>query len=178
MKRLRLLLLDANVVFRLFELGLWDAVVEHCEVILTRTVADVEVRYYHGKDADHLIDLSGYENDGRIAVVDLDASELKEFRDLFDPLYLARLDDGEAESLAYLASSEDEHLVSSSDSIVSKVLGRLRRSEQGISLEEILQRIGRTVKGLERQFTQEFREHWTREGGRDMIQGTGLRSDH
>ena len=39
--------------------------------------------------------------------------------------YLDRLDDGEAESLAFFLSSQDDYLISSADIIVFKVLGRL-----------------------------------------------------
>jgi hypothetical protein len=53
-----LLLLDANVVIRLFEIGLWNQVLDRCEVFLSRTVIEQEVRFYHGKAQDSIIDLS------------------------------------------------------------------------------------------------------------------------
>ena len=46
MKRLRFLLLDANVVIYLFEIGLRDKIVERCEVLLSRIVAEQEAQFY------------------------------------------------------------------------------------------------------------------------------------
>ena len=40
MKKLKLLLLDANVVIELFEKGIWEKVVERCEIYLAGTVVD------------------------------------------------------------------------------------------------------------------------------------------
>ncbi len=42
MRKLRFLLLDANVIIQLFELGLWKNLIESCEVLLARTVAEIE----------------------------------------------------------------------------------------------------------------------------------------
>ena len=58
MPKLKLLILDANVVIYLFENGLWQKVLAQCEIHLSRIVAEDEVRYYHGRDADKLIDIS------------------------------------------------------------------------------------------------------------------------
>jgi hypothetical protein len=40
MKKFSLLLLDANVVIALCRMGLWDRVLERCEILLARTVFD------------------------------------------------------------------------------------------------------------------------------------------
>ena len=55
-----------------------------------------------------------------------------------------------------------------------RVLGATGRSDQGISLQEILDRIGQT-KSLTWQYTKEFREQKTKTGGLDQIQDRGLR---
>jgi hypothetical protein len=38
MKRFKFLLLDANIVIKLFSLGLWDALVKQCEIYLAERV--------------------------------------------------------------------------------------------------------------------------------------------
>ena len=139
MKRLRCLLLDANVVIHLFDLGLWKQITEHCEIVLARTVLEREVRYY---DKDRPIDLAEDVRADRISIVDVDAAEVKKFCDQFNAGYLERLDAGEAESLAYLCSRSEPYLLCSSDHIVFQVLARLNRTEQGISLEAILAKTG------------------------------------
>ena len=65
MKKLRFLLLDAGVVFQLFELGLWDQIIDRCDIILSRIVAEKEVKYFHGEEADEQIDLTPYVVAGR-----------------------------------------------------------------------------------------------------------------
>jgi len=174
MKKLRLLLLDANIVIELFELGLWDKVLEHCEVALSRTVASREASFYVKDGEQFGIDLAPYEKSAQIRVVEAELAMLRAFRQQFKPNYLERLDPGEAESLAFLCDSHEPWIICSSDSIVFRVLGLLRRDEQGISLEEILQRIG-LGRRLGRQYSAQFREHWTRLGRQDRIQGFGLR---
>lgn len=174
MKRLRFLLLDANVVIELFELGLWESVIDKCEILLARTVVEKEAEFFFDDEGQHAIDLSQEIKSNRITVVEVQASELRRFLSQFDPLYLERLDPGEAESLAYLVSSEDPCLLCSSDAIVLRVLAQLRRTEQGLSLEEVLQKVG-LGRGLPRQFTKGFREVWTERGQEEMIRGIGLK---
>ena len=174
MKKIRLLLLDTCVVIELFRLNLWASVLEKCEILLARTGAENEVKYYHGTERDRIIDLSPYTDSGRVAVVDVQPSDLQAFRDQFSLTYLARLDDGEAESLAYLLTSKDLCSICSSDAIVYKVLACLNYEERGLSLESVLKTIGLGRK-LADQFTEAFREKWTRQGKQDGIRGTARR---
>jgi hypothetical protein len=166
-KKTRLLLLDANVVIELHRLGLWNPVLERCEVILARTVID-ESRYYAGEKEDVAIDWGP--DLPRIRIVDLEVSEIQRFRDRFSPLYLEKLDAGETESLAYLTSTDEPCLICSSDAVVYRVLGALKRSAQGISLEEVLEQVGLT-KMPHAQYTRAFRKQWSRKGFQDGLGG-------
>ena len=173
-KKFRLLLLDANVVIYLFEVGLWDKLVDRCEVLLSRIVAEREAQFYEDDDGEkHYFELQPDIISGRVTVVDASLSDIKVFRDLFDPLYLSRLDDGEAESLAYLANSTEKCWICSGDAIVFRVLALLDRIEQGLSLEEILQSIG-FARPLPWEFTKAYRDRWTSVGSQHRIQGQGL----
>jgi hypothetical protein len=98
--------------------------------------------------------------------------DLRTFRDQFDPVYLGDLDDGEAESLAYMMKQSADFLISSGDAIVYRILGNLGRTEQGISLEEILQKIGLGLS-LEWPYSKAFREKYSKDGEADMIRGRG-----
>jgi hypothetical protein len=174
MPALKLLILDANVVIYLHGTGLWQAVLSRCEVYLARTVAEDEAKFYRGREADEIIDVSEDVKEGRVRVFEQTPTELKQFFARFDPNYLASLDPGEAESLAYLTQSKDPYLISSGDAIVFRVLGLLNRSDQGISLEEVLQKVGlgRTVTWP---YTKQFRERYAREGEQDSLRGRGLK---
>jgi hypothetical protein len=178
MKKLRFLLLDANVVIELFEFGLWQTLLERCEVLLARTVAEREAQFFvDQQDQRCEIDLAADIAAERVSIVDVAAADLKRFFDRFDPLYLERLDPGEAESLAYLVRSSEPCQICSSDAIVFRVLAQLSLLERGLSLEEVLQQVGLGRK-LAYQFSKKFRESWTKRGQQESVQRIGLRSDN
>lgn len=172
MKKFRLLLLDANVVIELFRHGIWARVIETCEVYLSRTVVN-EAHFYQDEAGERQdFNLDPDIREGKVTIVDVMPSQLSTFLSQFDRTYLERLDTGEAESLAYLMNSSDPCLICSADSIVYRVLGNVDRAEQGVSLEEVLQKVGLS-RQLRRQFTKAFRETWTRKGFQERLGGTG-----
>jgi hypothetical protein len=174
MKRFPCLVLDANIVIQLFELGLWDGVVERCDLILAETVAEEADFFVDSKGVEHAIDLRPDVDAGRIRVTALALAEITAFRSRFDPLYVQKLDEGETESLAYCLLEGDPHRLCSSDAIVFKVLSVLDRSQQGVSLEEVLHAIGLS-RPLLRQFTKSFRDENRARGLQDRLAGIGLR---
>jgi hypothetical protein len=175
MKKFKLLLLDADVVIYLFSLGIWDEVVERCDVHLAKTVIDEEAHFYETEDGERYdFELRPYADAGRIAEFSLTPSGLAGFLTQFDPVYLEKLDAGEAESLAYLLTLQGECRICSADKIVYRVLGNLRLGERGISLEEILQQTG-LGRGLRRQFSEAYREEWTKKGFDEGMRGLGVK---
>jgi hypothetical protein len=169
MSKLRFLLFDANVVFQLHEAGWWEKVLDGCEVTLSRIVAEHEVKYYKGEEFDEFIDLSPYIKSGRLRIADAHVSQVEAFKSSFEIDYFEKLDPGEAESLCILLNAAEPYLVCSSDAIVFKALGAMNRSEQGKSLEEVLQAIGLSKK-MDSQFSKDFRLHHTRQGQVDQVQ--------
>ena len=175
MSRLKLLILDACVVIQLHEMNYWQLILERCDVILSEIVAKLEVRFDNVNGV--RIDLNPAIQAGSIQVFAVEKKKIDSFRDQFDAEYLELLDDGEAESLAFLFASCDEFMISSADRIVYRVLGNLHRRDQGISLEEILNRLGSTASQLPRQYTKEFREQWSQTGFKERMRGIGFRAD-
>jgi len=175
MKKFKLLLLDANVVIHLFRLGVWQRVIELCDVHLARTIVESEAQFYETDDGERqYFDLRPHVNTGEVAVFDVTPSDLAAFRGSFDPSYFEKLDPGETESLAYLLNLKETGWICSADKIVFRVLGNHYSGQYGISLEEVLQAVGLGRK-LPRQFTKTFREEWTRKGSEERIRGIGLR---
>ena len=166
MERSRLILLDANVVIHLCGIGLWERVIEQCEVHLARTVVQKEVLSHNIKP---------YERDGRVHVFDVPASDAVQLRSRFDRGYFDRLDDGETESLVYLLKHQGDFRLSSADAIVFRVLANLQLVESGVSLEELLREIGLS-RGLSWQFTEAFRRKYSTQGTEERIRGIGLKS--
>jgi len=174
MKRLKFLLLDANIVIKLFELGLWDQIIERCDIFLSQTIVEHEARYYEAGEIQVRINLLPYIENNKLTVIDIHSSELQDFVNKFDPSYFERLDPGESEALAYLCRRNEPFRLCSSDSIVFKVLPQLDRVEQGISLEEVLQQLG-LWRQLEWEYTKAFKERWTKIGQQDKVRGIGLK---
>lgn len=174
MSRLKLLILDANVVIHLHELGIWSKLIAVCDVHLPRTVID-EAEFYEADGDKRYIDLQPDIEQQRVQVFDVSISDVKTFRDQFDPLYVGGLDPGECEALAHLCRSTEAFLISSGDAIVYRVLGRLNKSDQGMSLEEVLQKIGLQQKSLPWSCSKAFRAKYTKEGEVHAIQGIGLK---
>lgn len=170
--RLRFLLLDANVVIELFRQGLWDRILECCDVHLSRTVATTEAHFYEDDDGlRHDFDLGSYEMSGLVTVFDVSLDQDRQLTRCFAPAYLERFDPGERESLAHLVTSTWPYMICSADSIVFKVLGFLNRAEQGISLEEVLQQTG-FGRQVAWQFSKAFRERNTQQGFRNGLAGS------
>lgn len=174
MKKFRLLLLDANVVIEISRHGLWDQVAARCEIHLAQTVLD-EAQFYDDDEGDrHYIDLAPYIAAKAITVFDLTPSQLDGFRARFGPVYFEKLDPGETESLAYLLEQSEECQICSADKIIYRVLGCLSRPHQGVSLDEVLGRIG-LGRRLAREFTKSYREEWTKKGFQEGLAGLGMR---
>ena len=76
--------------------------------------------------------------------------------------------------MAFLIDSPEQCLICSADKIVFRVLGNLKRSDQGISLEEVLQSVGLGID-LPWQFTKRFREEWARKGFGEGLGGIGYK---
>lgn len=181
MQKLKLLILDAGVVIKLHEWNLWEQVIAKCDVHLSSIVAGRESKYHQVdcNDWHKEIDLTQSIQDGKITVFEVPPTDILAFKNRFDANYFCDLDDGEAESLAYLTKlAKLDFRFSSGDAIAYKVLGNLNLAEQGIALEEILQLIGLSRRIKEYQYTKAFREQMTNTGSKDRIQGRGLKSSN
>jgi hypothetical protein len=172
MKKLRLLLLDANVIIQLFKIGIWGRLVEQCDIHLAQSVVGESQFYENDVGERSYISLEQDIASNKISVFDLPISNLIDFKKQFDRIYLDRLDPGECESLAFLCLSDQTYMICSADAIVYRILGNLNRPEQGLSLEEVLTIIG-LGRALPRQFTKSFRISNTKQGQQDSIQGKG-----
>jgi len=171
MKRFPFLLIDAGPIIKLFSLGIWDDFIKYCDVSISRIIVDDQALYT--EDGKKHIDLNPYEERELIKIIDVEPSVVKTFYDKFDLLYQADIHDGEKETLAFLCNSTENWIVCAADGAVFRVLGLLGKAEQGISLEEVLEKIGLSRK-LEWKYTKKFCEKYTRIGQIDSIKNKGL----
>jgi hypothetical protein len=175
MKEFPFLLLDAGPIIKLFELGIWDKFIQKCDVTISRTVAEDEV-VFAGKEYDkEYIDfgLKTWEGKGLIKIFEAEPSDVKVFYETHSLKGKYRIDPGEEEALTFLYKHSKDWKLCSADGPVFSVLGFLAKTEQGISLEEVLQAVGLS-RELEWRYTKRFREKYTRMGQVDSIQDRGL----
>jgi len=170
LKKFRLLLLDANVVIYLFQLGIWDKFVESCDVHMERTIIEQCKYYKDDNEGKRPIDLSAYMKRGDIVEETAELTELVSLKDKFGSDIIERLDRGEAEALALLTERNPKFLICSSDPIVFRVLAALGMSEQGVALETVLQGIG-LRRSVDSQYTEKYRRMYLQRGFQEGLQG-------
>lgn len=165
------LLIDTGIVFELFRRDAWSKLFAHYNnVILAQEVVAESKFYLDDQGQKKAIDLSGWISKGTIKVVSAPPGDLITFSGKFDNTYIERFDPGELEIMTYWNSLQgNEGLICSADSIVFKTLGRLNKKDCGVSLEEILDKIGHSKKELKPKFTKKFREDHSVAGLQDFI---------
>lgn len=176
MRKFQFLLLDAGPIIKLFELGIWDEFINRCDVTIVRTVAEDEVVFASKAEGKEYIDfgLQPWVEKGLIKIVDVEPCEVKAFYENSNILDKYDIHPGEMESLTFLYGISGDWKFCSSEGPAFAVLGFLGKSNQGISLEEILQDIGRKQSRLEWKYAKKFREKYTRIGQIDSIQDKDL----
>lgn len=173
MAKLKLFLLDANIVLELHVLGIWHAVLSKCQVTLTASVVQESQFFENAHGEKTFTNLEAEHQQQLFDVVAIPVSQVQAFRDKFKPDYLSRLDLGETESLVHLLATTEEYRLCSADAIVFKVLACLGMEEQGISLEVLLNSIG-LGRFLPVKLCEDFRKQKTLEGRKDALMGRGL----
>lgn len=177
MKRFQFLLLDAGPIIKLFSLGIWDEFVKRCDVTISRIIADHQALYT--EDGCEQINLKPYEEQNLIRIIDIDVPCIDRFYREFKLEGKYDIHTGEQETLAFMCTSSENWMACSSDQVVFRILGRLNKGDQGISLQEILAATG-LGSGLnwedlkpaagDWKYTKEFREKWTHRGQQDFVQ--------
>lgn len=174
MTRPHLLLLDANIVIEAFCLHLWDKLTESFSITLPSIVVDKEAQYFGHDQSTWPIHLGSLMSTGVIHQVEASAGELAFLYQEFDPVFVQRIDEGEAEALALLMAGKlPEHRFCTGDAPAIKALAMLDLAEQGISLESVLKAVG-LGRRLQTQFTDSFFQSCVRQGHEMRIRGEGL----
>jgi len=168
-------LLDANVVIKAHELGVWLQLTERFELILPGTVIRDEARYFKTtRRKRRPIKLRELVAKGEVTELIATAEELANVYTIFASWFLETLDPGETEALALLkANKAREAYFCTSDAPAIKALAMMSVSEQGISMETLLATVG-LQKSLERQYTEDFFRMNIRFGQIARITGEGL----
>ena len=168
-KKFRFLLLDADVLIELWRRGVWKHLLTLCDITIMETVRDEAIFYEDADGNRHDIDLGPDIASGDVKVVDVPIAEIQKLLEAVPVAWHPQMNPGETASLAWLLAqpAEPAYQLCSGDHITFRVLGVKRRSEAGISLEEIFTSIGRVQPKLAMQFTKKYREDNSRQGFAD-----------
>jgi hypothetical protein len=171
-------LLDANVIFRAYENGFWEKLIDIVDVSVPASVANDEVLFTERGDQVEEIDLKELADEGKIEIVEATVAELASTIYKFDRMFAEGLDKGEREALALIdhGKVDDAHFCTTDGNAII-ALAMLSRSEQGISFERVLQQFGLQQGRVRSEWTEKFFSEKIKEGQTNLIQGTGLRRD-
>lgn len=169
-------LLDANIVIKAYELGIWQMLVQRCELILPSIVVHDEALFFrreiHGVPEE--IDLRVLIEDGKITELSATVEELASLRTVFDRVFIEMLDPGEVEALALLKAGKALGAsFCTGDAPAIQALAMIGMSARGISMGRLLESIGLT-KRLKKQFTKRFFKENLRLGQQNRITDQGL----
>ena len=167
-------LLDACIIIEAHGMGLWEALIEKAEIVVSSIVARDEALFYVKRQFTEAIDLQRLISEGKITEVAATASQLADLLALFDRSFIDGLDPGEAEALALITENAvgGAHYCTG-DIPAIQALAMLGYSERGISMEKLLKQSG-LQRHLRTQFTDRFFREKLEEGKENRITGRGL----
>jgi len=79
MPKFQLLLLDAGIVMELFRLGLWDKLVQLCNITLSEVVVDESKYWEDDQEVHHPIDLDPFIRSGQVQRISVALQEIDAF---------------------------------------------------------------------------------------------------
>jgi len=168
---LKCLLLDADVIIYLHEIGLWKAFKKRFEVFVSGAVGN-EVQFYLDKFGKHIPINLRME---KIKIFEMDAQKANNaIYSTIDKFSGPDLHIGEIESIALLMEKENKNLTlctGDGGAIIAVCL--LGIKERIISLEETMTQ-GGMKKKIKRHFTKQCMKQWKKRGEINLIQGVGL----
>ena len=175
--RLKCVLLDANVVIEAHSVGVWQKLLDRCQIMIPSIVVRNEVLFYsretNGIHED--IYLPKLVQDGKVIELAATAEDLDSLYGTFDSVFVEGIDPGEAEALALLKSGKTpEACFCTGDAPAIRALAMLGMSQLGISMETLLKRLGFQRKLEHFWFTEEFFQENLTRGSINRVTGEGL----
>ncbi|GEM_PF-1024465 len=175
--RPKFFLLDAGPVIELHRLGVWERIVETCDLLVPRHIALEEARFWVHEDGSiHAIHLQRDIEAGRIRAPEAEPETVIEILNIFDPVMREGVDAGELAALAILMDwpGEERPVFCTGDRLATVALCLLGFSELAVSLEELLDNLGLS-REPRRQFRRGKMDAWVKEGTERRLRGEGLK---
>lgn len=151
-----LVILDADAVIHLCELGKWNAMVEAYEVVLPEIVAYSECQFFERGDGSRVsINIRELADAGMIRIESASHSEVSDITSRLGKVFNAYHDlhFGEIEAMCVLEKEPEGSLICTGDTAVVKALCFLDHAAKITSVESLLGKCGHTV-AVEWNFTE------------------------
>jgi hypothetical protein len=134
----KLVILDANVIIHAHEHGYWAELVRRYFVYVGSVIA-VESRFYFDAVGDQIeINLKAMIDKGQVRELEASSLDLARLEERLVSDYLAKLDPGEREVVAYLAARPDEEMFfCTADLAAVKMMSVLDMGSRAISTEKL-----------------------------------------
>ena len=168
--KLHLIILDANVIIECFKLGIWKALTDKYKVHITSIVLHSEVYFFEDAEGNR-VDINLESDISNKVILQLEATpeQIVALKDLVNPNFLDRIDDGEAEAIALLKTGDfDEFRYCTGDTRAIMALSSLGIGSLGVSLEELLDPLGHAKKVANSSYTKEAFKKKSAEGFREQ----------
>ena len=169
-KKSKQIILDAVTVIAAHELDQWNSICNAHQVILPGTVIENEL-FYFGSEKKIPLRPSSWIKEKKVTRIDALIEDYQKVSQKLSDNFLLSIDRGEREALAILLSDTSRFYFTTSDIAPIKALGALNLGSRGISLEEILEVIGKNIKKppLSVQYTKKWFQQKVSEGFRDSL---------
>lgn len=172
------LMFDADIIIFLHTAGLWDAITTSYQVVVPSIVVGEACYFLDHRHERQPIDLPAQIAAGRVTVLAASSDALAALLRRFNADLLEGLHSGEQEALALILSdSFPEGRLCSGDRLALVALAAIGFDTRGVSLEEALQDIGRSLDRTLRaaaQLTRAYFADAVAEGRRRRITGDGV----
>jgi hypothetical protein len=172
----KLVLLDADIVIKAYEIGVWSELIDRVQIVVTSIVARDEALFYSkelGKIPEE-INLLELIKEGKISELTASNTEISILLDNFDRVFIEGLHKGEVEALALIYSGKAlEYNFCSGDKVAIQGLAMIGYSYLGISMEKLLYGVG-LQKKLSHGFTDLYFKKWLKIGNQRFVTKNGL----
>ncbi len=167
-KKSKQIILDAVTVIAAHELNQWKSICNAHKVILPGTIVEDEL-FYFGEENKTALCPSTWIEEKKVMRIDALIENYQKVSQKLSANFLLSIDRGEREALAILLSDTSRFYFATSDMAPIRALGALNLSSRGMSLEEILEGIGKNTKKppLPIQYTKKWFQQRISEGFRD-----------
>lgn len=162
----RLVILDANVIIEAFKNNFWKSLISQYEVYVGSTVIYVEVGHFLGENNQkHDIQLLPYVEGKEIKEIEATTDDIENLDKKINPFQNDLIHDGEKEIIALLSKGDfEEYQFYTGDAKAIKVMSALGIGSNGVSLEELLDKIGQKGKLPDKSYSREKLEKCKKDG--------------